>query len=523
MSDLQQRTWIVAALRCFVVLNLFTGVAWSQPGWGKPSAFLDPPPGQSEHTPVKSCSDLLSLTSFEITIATAVLVPETGEMPDHCRLTGQILPEIRFELNLPTRWNRRFLMTGNGGYAGILNSRTQFLIPGFAIATTDTGHDALKEPGGSFAVNRQKLLDYAFRSLHVTAETAKRVIADYYGVKPSFSCFIGGSTGGRQALILAQRFPEDFDGIVSGMPILDFTGTMLRFTYTAQALSAAPIPVSKLKLLAERVYQECDDKDGLADGLIDDPRLCDFQPSRHLPKCPDGVDHDGCFTAGQIAALEKIYGPVMSRGKAIFPGWPVSAEVKGTSGEHGWQRWIISDQEKSRSVGFAEHFFRYMAFPEKNPNYELREFDFDKDVPRLEEIGRILNATDPDLSRFKARNGKLVMWFGWADQALNAQRAVDYYEEIMARMGPTTRDFFRLYMVPGMFHGRGGIGPNEFDSLTPLIDWVEKGIAPDRIVGYWEENGRVMRSRPLCPYPEVAKYRGTGSIDEADNFECGCR
>src|SRR5262249_10549206 len=225
---------------------------------------------------------------------------------------------------------------------------------------TDTGPAASIEPLATFAQNRQKLFDYAFRSLHTTAEAAKRVITAYYGAKPTRSYFEGCSTGGRQALILAQRFPDDFDGIISGAPVLHFSGTMVGYACTAQALAAAPIPAAKLTALASRVYAQCDAKDGLQDSLIDDPRRCDFRPSRDLPKCAEGADAADCFTPAQISALEKIYGDVISRGKRIFPGWPVSAEVAGPNGRSGWEGWLVRDGAPTISVNFAESFFRYM-------------------------------------------------------------------------------------------------------------------------------------------------------------------
>jgi feruloyl esterase len=483
-------------------------------------AQIAPPPGQSVAGPKLSCADLRSLTGYEFTVITAAMVQAGPNGPEYCRVTGQILPEIRFEVNLPGRWNRRFLMTGNGGFAGEdldapnrAGGRAGMMGSGFASAASNTGHDAKLEPGASFAQDRQKLLDYAFRSLHTTAETAKLIITAYYGAKPARSYFQACSTGGRQALMLAQRFPEDFDGIISNAPVLDFTGTMMRFTCTAQALAEAPIPSPKLALLSDRIYKLCDAKDGLEDGLIDDPRRCDFRPSRDLPKCPEGKDGPDCFTLAQIGALEKIYGPVMSNGKQIFPGWPVSGEV-------GWNPWIVRDGAPSTSAGMAESFLRYMAFPEKNAEYRISDFNVSKDPARMQWLHTVLDATDTDLSRFRGRGGKLLMTFGWADPALNAQMGVDYYESVVKRMGTATPGFFRLFMVPGMFHCGGGVGTSNFDTLTPLLNWVEKNEAPDRIAASKVVNGKVVRTRPLCPYPQTAKYQGSGSIDDVQSFTC---
>jgi pimeloyl-ACP methyl ester carboxylesterase len=490
--------------------------------------FLNPPGGEAVAAPKISCGELRGLSTVEFTIESAVMVEAAGEIPEFCRVMGRVLPEIRFEVTLPTRWNRRFLMTGNAGFGGdTLESPQRLLLRGIAMrrgfvqAITNTGHDQRDEPLATFAVNRQKLLDYAFRSLHVTADVGKRIVMEYYGTKPARSYFQGCSTGGRQALILAQRYPDDFDGIVAGAPVLNFSGTMTSFACNALALQAAPVPYSKLATLAERVYALCDDKDGLKDGLIDDPRRCGFRPSRDLPRCPEGMDNDRCFTAAQIGTLEKIYVGIKSQGRTIFPGWPVSAEIAGPNGRSGWDQWIVRETPgKTTSHSFAESFFRYMAFPRKEEGIELSAFDIETLPQRLSWIHNILDATDPDLTRFRDRNGKMLMYFGWADQSLNAQMGVDYYESVLQKMGPQTQDFFRLFMQPGVFHCGGGVGPGNFEPLLALLDWLEAGKAPDRIVAAQVVDGKTVRTRPLCPYPQTAKYNGSGSIDEARNFRC---
>src|SRR5579872_862102 len=492
------------------------------------SGPVPPPDGKTALGPKVECATLRSLTGYEFTVELAALIPASQDAPEYCHVRGQVLPEVQFEVNLPTSWDQRFTMFGNGGWAGndldapnSAGAHHRALRAGFVTAATNTGHDAALEPGASFAQDRQKLLDYAFRSLHVTAETAKRIAAVYYGARPARSYFQGCSTGGRQALILAQRFPEDFDGIIAGAPVLDFTGTMVSFACNALAVASGPLPYAKLSLLADRIYDECDAKDGLKDGLIDDPRRCDFQPSRDLPKCAAGADNADCFTAAQIGALEKIYGDITSRGRRIFPGWPVSGEVAGPNGHSGWSAWIVQEHGgQTIEGGFAEEFFRYMASPRPNPKFDLASFDVNNDPEKLTWIHKILDATDTDLSGFQKHGGKLLMFHGWADQALNARMSVEYYERVTQRMGASTKDFFRLFMVPGMFHCGGGIGTGTFDMLAPLMTWVEQGTAPDRIAAARVVNGKTVRTRPLCPYPQIAKYKGSGSIDEAENFAC---
>ncbi|MCX6621368.1 MAG: tannase/feruloyl esterase family alpha/beta hydrolase [Acidobacteria bacterium] len=456
--------------------------------------FREAPDGAPAGLPKMECSQLRSLTEYGFTVATAQMVAPAGDVPEYCRVTGQILPQIGFELALPARWNLRFLMTGNGGYAGGIG-------PTFARAGLKRG----------FAV--------AADSLHMTAETAKRLIAAYYGAGPARSYFHGCSTGGRQALILAQRFPGDFHGIIAGAPVLSFTGTMISFACTGQALADGPIPYAKLALLAEKVYAGCDGKDGLKDGIIDDPRRCDFRPSRDLPRCAGGADNNTCFTEAQITALEKLYADITSQGQRIFPGWPVGIEAAPPKGRSGWDQWIVRDGGPTIGVTFAENFFRYMAGPKAEPEWKLAQFDVNKDPQRLEWIHTVLDATDTDMGAYQKRGGKLLMYHGWADQALNPLMAVEYYDKVKERMGSTTTDFFRLFMIPGMFHCGGGVGVGNTDMLPVLLDWVEQGKAPERLVISGKREGPV-RTRPICLYPQVARYKGTGSPDEAVNFTC---
>jgi feruloyl esterase len=493
--------------------------------------FLDPPPGEATMRPRIGCADLRSLTGYDFSIESATIVPAAGDAPEHCVIRGLVQPEIRFEVTLPTIWNRRFYMTGNGGYAGEsldapprANARSQAARRGFVLAMSNTGHDSGLEPLGTFAMNRQKLLDYAFRSLKVTADAGKQIAASYYGARPAKSYYEGCSTGGRQGLILAQRFPEEFDGIVAGSPVLNFTGTMFGTIQRYQAFAKAPVPYAKIALLSAQIYGMCDDKDGLKDGLIDDPRRCDFQPARDLSKCADGVASADCFTSGEIASLEAVYGDVKVQGQKVFPGWPVGAEVSGPNGRSGWDNWIVNEKGlPTIAFTFAETFFRYLAFPEKNPTLDLLSLDSEKTIARLEWIHQVLDATDTDLSTFQKRGGKLFMYFGWADQALNPRMGVEYYEGVLARMGAGVPGFFRLFMVPGMFHCQGGVGCGTFDKLTPTIEWVEKGTPPDRVAASQVVGGKPIRTRPLCPYPQVAVYSGQGSTDDSVNFACRAR
>jgi feruloyl esterase len=288
-------------------------------------------------------------------------------------------------------------------------------------------------------------------------------------------------------------------------------------------LKAAPIAAEKLKVLADAVYGKCEATDGVADGLIDDPRTCAFTPSADLPRCASDADGPGCFTSAQIRTLETIYGGVKRNGAELFPGWPVGAEIAapGATTRSGWMPWFVAPPNNAPiQTNFAETFFKYMAFGRPNPSYDWLTFNADADLDKLQWTRGVLDATDPDLSRFKARGGKIVSYFGWADPVLNPMMGVTYYESVTQKLGPSTTDFYRMFMVPGMFHCSGGIGVSTFDALTPLVEWVEKGTAPPSIIGSRLVDGKPMRTRPLCPYPEIAKYKGTGSIDDAANFRC---
>lgn len=478
--------------------------------------------------PKTSCDHLRALTNYDFSIDSAASVPAQGDVPEFCLVQGQIVPEVRFEVGLPKDWNGRLYMSGNGGFAGEpftaggrVAARNAAIRRGFATAATNTGHDAAREPLATFASNPQKLIDYAYRAVHVTAMTAKTIVRAYYDAPATRSYFVGCSTGGRQGLISAQRFPDDFDGIVVGAPVLDFTGTMVHFAAINRAIAATPITADRVRVIAEKVYEKCDAADGLADGLIDDPRRCRFDVAKDVPQCAAAADTGACLTEAQVKALRVVYGDVTSKGAAIFPGFPVGAEalVPTPFGRRsGWHPWIIGEGQQTVALQFAESFFKEMVTP--GTPIDWRQFDADRDMEKLATIATLLNATNPDLTRFRARGGKILMYFGWADPALNPLMGINYYEQVRQTMGAGTGEFFRLFMMPGVLHCGGGLGPSAFDSITPLVDWVERGAAPDRLIAALRQDGKTLRTRPLCPYPTVAKYTDTGSKDDAASFAC---
>jgi feruloyl esterase len=479
-----------------------------------------------------ACADLAAFKRDELVQIAAQPVAAEGASPAHCRVSGTLAPEIAFEVNLPERWNGRLYMIGNGGLAGEAPDapnraaqRGAALANGFAMASTNTGHDSAKEPGGTFVLsNPQKAIDYAYRAVHLTAVTAKAVAAEYYSTPVERAYWNSCSNGGRQGLIEAQRYPEDFDGIVANAPWVDQTGFTVGAIWNQRAVTENPLSSEKLAVVAKHVMATCDAVDGLADGLIDDPRRCAFDPARHVPSCAAN-DAADCLTRGQADAVAKIYGGVKSGGRLWFPGFMVGSEAIATGPNgpaSGWANLIVPGQPGAKPADFAlaEGVLRYLAFQPPQPDYDFRAFDFDRDVSMLERWGRLANANDPDLSEFRARGGKLLMTYGWADSILQPLMGVQYYERAVAANGEKTPDFFRLFMIPGMAHCAGGVGPDQHDAVTAVIDWVETGAAPETLIASKIVGGEVVRSRPLCPYPQVARYKGTGSVDAAANFAC---
>src|SRR5262245_38985305 len=492
---------------------------------------------KSHLTPAMPCEHLSRFTAPDIATVQARMVPDAGDAPVHCRVSGVLKPEIGLEVNLPTQGNGRPCVVGIRGHApdghgdpGRAARRAEALKLGFVIATANTRHDARKEPGASFVLtNPQKAIDYAYRAVHLTATTAKDITKEFYAKPVAHSYWNSCSNGGRQGLIEAQRYPADFDGIVANAPWVDQTGFTIGVMWNERALTEAPVSAAKLALVAERVMAKCDRVDGLADGLIDDPRRCNFDPAKDVPSCPAGTDADTCLTTAQAAALKKVYGGAVSNGKPFFPGFMYGSEAVappvfggGTTPASGWMNVIVSAQAEAKPADFtlAEGTMRYLVFTPPKPDYDYRTFNFDRDTSLLDAWGKLANANNPDLSSFNRRGGKLLMTYGWADSILMPMMGVNYYERAVAANGPRTRDFFRLFMVPGMAHCGGGIGPDQSDAVTAVIDWVEASKAPDSIVASRVTNGQVVRTRPLCPYPQVARYSGKGSSDDATNFHC---
>lgn len=474
------------------------------------------------------CSALGDLSLPKTTIASARRY-EPGEflaangqpirtLPAFCRVQGMIRPSddsaIQFEVWLPAlKWNGKFRGIGNGGFAGNI-SQSELIAAvsaGYAAAATDTGHSG---QGAQWALGHpEKVIDYGWRAIHETAVQGKAIAAAFYGEAPRRAYFAACSNGGREALMEAQRFPDDYDGIVAGAPANYWTHLMTRAVWEVQALlndPAAYIPASKLPAIETAVLASCDSIDGVQDGVIDDPTRCRFDPASLL--CKD-AQTDACLTAPEVSALRKIVsGPRNAAGAVVYPG----AEWGGATGSGGWGAWITGlAPGKSLGYSFGTEFFSKMVY--EDADWDFHTFTVDRDMALADrKLAGTLNSTDPDLKRFQDRGGKLIVYHGWSDAAIPPRNAIDYYLSVVRKMGQkNTDEFARLYMVPGMQHCGGGPGPSLFDTPAALERWVEQGSAPARIIARKDQ-----RTRPLCPYPQTAKYTGKGSTDDAANFVC---
>jgi Tannase and feruloyl esterase len=476
-----------------------------------------------------TCESLSSLSLPKTTISSAQAFAagefqgQSGPMktlPAFCRVQGVIRPsedsDIQFEVWLPAaKWNGKFRGIGNGGFAGSLatGEMAAAVTAGYAAAATDTGHRAGGTDASWALGHPEKITDFGWRAIHETADKGKAIVAAFYGEGPRKSYFNGCSNGGRQALMEAQRFPADYDGIVAGAPANYWTHLLTRAVWDVQALMNDPasyIPATKVPAIESAMLAACDANDGIIDGLIDNPAQCKFDPAALL--CKQG-DSDACLTQPQVGALVKILsGPKNSKGEVVYPG----SAPGGATGTGGWGAWLTGMAPgKSLGYAFGTQFFKNMVH--NDAAWDFHSFTVDGDMKLADEkMAKTMNATDADLKRFKDRGGKLILYHGWSDAAIPPQNAIDYYLSVVSKMGSKNVDqFVRLYMVPGMQHCGGGPGPNVFDMPSAMDRWVDQGAAPAAVIAKKDQ-----RTRPLCPYPQTAKYTGKGSTDDAANFVC---
>lgn len=438
-----------------------------------------------------------------------------ANLPPFCRVALTLTPsadsDIKSEVWLPlSGWNGKYLQVGNGAWGGSINyeALADGLRRGYAVASTDTGHTGTD---ASFAMGHpEKLADFGYRSVHETAVQGNATTAALYGSKPRFSYFNGCSGGGRQAFMEAQRFPDDFDGIIAVSPGYNRTDIAFQTLGMAQATHASAasfIPISKLPIIHQAALNKCDAADGLKDNLISDPVKCDFDPGVLACK---GADSARCLTAAQVTAARKIYAPVVDpkTGTQLAHGLEPGSEL----------HWDVVAGARPHDMYYD--LLRFVVF--QDPNWDFRTLDAGKhlELARRADNG-ILAATSTELQSFTQRGSKLFMVHGWEDQNIPPLGSVDYYNKLVGTMGKDRVEAaVRLYMVPGMGHCGGGDGPNQFDMLAALEQWREHGDAPGEVLASKLEGEGVSRTRPLCPYPMVAKYKGTGSIDRAESFAC---
>ena len=480
-----------------------------------------------------TCESLRSTSLQHVTITEAAVIsagqfspPGRGgavsaaaaKLPPFCRVAATLTPtrdsDIKIEVWMPSQgWNGKFLGVGNGGWAGTLSypAMAEALGRGYAVASTDTGHTG---GGGdaSFALGHpEKLIDFGYRAVHEMTTAAKAFVRAFYESAPRFSYWNGCSTGGKQGLTEAQRFPEDYDGIIAGAPANNWTRLMTGLLWAGRATLSDPasrIPADKFAVLNRAALSACDARDGVTDGVIENPRSCRFDPQ--VVACRNG-DGEDCLTAAQVEAARKIYGPATNprTGEALFPGLPPGSEP-------GWG----PAAGGPAPFGIPDSHFKYVVF--EDPKWDFRTFDFDRDFARAQRIDNgTLTAVNADLNPFITRGGKLLMYHGWNDQLITAHNSVNYYESVSSKIGAARTDAsVRLFMAPGMAHCSGGPGPNQVDWLAAIEQWVERGVAPNRIVASRSVQGVVERTRPLCAYPQMAQYSGKGSTDDAANFSC---
>jgi feruloyl esterase len=487
--------------------------------------------GEARAADGPDCAALASITAPDLKVVSATAIAAGAfkptadaaglETPAFCRVVIRATPTPRSEIMIEvwsppaTSWNGKFLGVGSNAFRGPIAyaAMADGLRRGYAVAATDTGH-----PGDdlNFAKGApEKGEDWAWRSTHLTAQIGKLVVRNHQGRFPARAYFAGCDTGGHQALMEAQRFPEDYDGIVAGNPaanrvreIIGYLGVW-RASHDAQGRALLSHPV--LQTVTRAAVAACDGIDGVKDGVIDDPRRCGFDPASLI--CKPGATAD-CLTPAQVQAVKAVHAGVRNprTGELIFAGWPVGSEGFGAAPANGWGSMVTSAEPR------RAEFFRSFLF--HDPNWDWRTFDLDRDTAFALDRLDYVSAVDTDLRPFVRRGGKLIMYTGWADPILSAYDITNYYEASAKVLGPKAQDAYRLFMAPGVAHCSGGPGPDFFDMLPALEAWVEKNAAPSRVIASRVEAGRAVRTRPLCPYPQVAAWDGKGDTDKAASFAC---
>jgi feruloyl esterase len=477
-----------------------------------------------------TCAELTSLPLERATITSAVDVaagltkpanvearpeqrsgPPPQPIPQHCRVTLVLTPtadsHINVELWLPTEnWNGKFLAVGNGGWAGAIQGYGDMqaaLRRGYATAGTDTGHSEADGPNGMFALGHpEKLVDFAYRALHDMTVKAKRIIDVFYADPLDYSYYKGCSTGGRQGVMAAQRYPGDYDGIIAGALANRHVHMHTAGAYRSIRLARHPeeaLSESKAKLVNDAVLKQCDT---LGEGFLNNPRQCSFDFDTLA--CGATGDTQSCLTPGELRTVHTFYdGLRLGNGELVFSGQAYGNPIPALS------------SSPEGPGAFALDTIRILGF--QDADYDWRQFDLDRDLPRIDAAAGFVDAVDPDLRAFKAHGGKLLLYAGWRDTGITPENTVLYYENVRAELGPEQDDWLRLFLAPGMGHCRGGPGVDTFDTLSALEQWRERDVAPAEIAATGSQSGL---ARPVCAYPAHPEYDGSGDLADAANWSC---
>lgn len=475
--------------------------------------------------PCIPCEQLLNLQLPEIKISAAETMhtPELMESNGgaYCKISGTIGKEIDFELLLPYKWNKRFVMGGGGGFVGYMMNRAEkYIQEGFATVGTDTGH---KGTDGKWALNNpERQLNFGHLAVHRTATVSKGIIYHFYGLYPQYSYFIGLSRGGGQAMMEAQRYPEDFDGIVAGAPAFNWIGQAAKFIKDTQAIYPDPtkdkgpvITKDNLQLLQKKILERCDEMDGVRDSILNDPRECVFDIN-NIPRCPGNVAGSGCLTQEQFDAIKVIYSGLGTGVEQLHQGFPFGGEDEKT----GWMSSIVGPNKGSFPYPSWQAFygmetFRYLIF--NDPNWNYLDYDFSRVYDDTRYAAAYLDATQTDYSPFKKSGGKMIIYQGWIDPLISALDIINHYEKANY-LDPELPEYIRLFMLPGVSH-IGGNGPGKTDWFHLIQDWVERGIAPNRVVVSKLKDNETVMTRPVYPYPKKATYNGKGDPGLESSFK----
>jgi len=499
-----------------------------------PTSMTSPtasPGATSTQTPVNpevACDVLAGRTIGGAEIRSTTFVAGTARFPEYCRVLGTIAPQLNFETHLPTSWSGRALFVGGGGLNGvILPPEVIFFQPsvaldGYVTIATDSGHKGSPNDGAWALGDPVALENFAYLSTHTVLGAVREIVRERYGIPPSRSYFLGESTGGREGLIAAQRYPGDFDGIVALEPVYNMTALVLAGNRVAQQVFSKPgayLSAVKVRTLAQATLAACDDLDGIADGIISHVAACRFDPA--VLRCA-GPDGDGCLTDAQIETVNTVHSALelsfaLANGIYSYPGWPVGHE----DGTGGWSTWITgtSPSDPMSSLGFtlSDQTLRYLIIGD--PTLDSLTLSPATYAEKLAAFSSLVDASDPNLAPFAGRGGKLILWHGFADYGVSGYSTIRYYERVVKSLGAAAvDDFLRFYTSPGVDHLNGGPGAGTADYLGALVAWVEQGTAPGDLVAHRFAGGPL--SRPLCRYPRYPHYNGSGDPASAESFHC---